>query len=137
MFLGFHSSAYQGITGNAPYAPGNAATEKPDEVFLLGQTEKYVEYDRAGRVVKVVAPHLLCSAAQQNVSDCRADNCGKRMNRITRAKSRRPCRSTRRTYTSTTTQLCGDPGGRTASGALLAASPWSRTATALAPLALR
>eukprot|EP00873_Tetraselmis_striata_P001944 jgi/Tetstr1/422208/TSEL_013060.t1 len=31
---------------------GNAAQDKPEEVFLLGQTEKYVEYDRAGRLIK-------------------------------------------------------------------------------------
>jgi len=30
---------------------GNAAAEKPDEALLLGQTEKYVEYDRAGRLI--------------------------------------------------------------------------------------
>mmetsp|Transcript_8584 Transcript_8584/g.24666 ORF Transcript_8584/g.24666 Transcript_8584/m.24666 type:complete len:547 (-) Transcript_8584:75-1715(-) len=31
---------------------GNAASDAPEDMFLFGQTEKYVEYDRAGRLIK-------------------------------------------------------------------------------------
>lgn len=31
---------------------GNAAEAAPDEALLLGQTERYVEYDASGRLIK-------------------------------------------------------------------------------------